>query len=281
MGDRAAEKSLRLNVKYKARDTLDSRGTRLTLIFGIIIVAAVYFAIESVEAAIYYSAVSIVPTLKRSELFVGILTGIFDLMPYFLISPFALGLYRTTAGAVYGEGADLRDLFYYFSPRRYFRSVLTYGLNIAPLHIYTLAVSAAYALLPLAFESLENSTVRAYLLWMAQTGLFFVALIVGFFVLWLYSRIYATVAAVVCGGDQPIFVCFSAALRVTKKRSFKILLFRFSFIPVFLLGVVSVGVIMLIFTVPYMLISYFHYNAELFGVDTDTARLTEVTFDER
>ena len=271
----------RLRIKSRAKQTLNVKGALFSILLGSFALLIAIFAVELAEGAVYYSFVSGDSTLEHSVAFTGILSAVFDVISYFVIPPILFGLYRIAAGAVHGGKTDMRDLLYYLHPKKYFRSVLAYMLAVAPWHIYSLAVTALYTALPLIFDSAGNTTTAAYSLWMAELGSFFAVLGLGFLLAWGYCRFYSVIAAVVCGEGHSVFSCIAAAFRATKKRAWRIFTFRLSFIPVILLGLVSVGIILFIFTIPYMLISYFHYNAELFGVDTEDGRMTEVTFDER
>lgn len=272
---------MRLRVKSRARGALNVKGAVLALLLGSFTLLIAAFAVEIAEGAVYYSFVAADSTLEYSVAFSGILTAVFDLITYFVIPPILFGLYRIAAGIVHEGVADLRDMLYYLHPRKYFRSVVAYTLVVAPWHIFSLAVTALYQALPLMFDSVGNTTAAAYSLWMAELGAFFAVLVLGFLLAIGYCRFYSVIAAVVCGEGHSVFSCIAAALSATRKRAWRILTFRLSFIPVILLGLVSVGIILFIFTLPYMLISYFHYNAELFGVDAEGGRTTEVTFDER
>lgn len=271
----------RLRVKSRARGTLNVKGAVLALLLGSLVLVTAIFALEACERAVYYFLVSGNRSLERSAFFIGILTTVFDLATCLAVAPLILGLYRIAAGVVHGGVADLRELLYYLHPRKYFRSVVVYVLVVEPWHIYGLAVTALYQALPLMFDSVGNTTAAAYSLWIAKLGVFFAVLVLGSLLAIGYCRFYSVIAAVVCGEGHSVFSCIAAALRATRQRAWRILTFRLSFIPVILLGLVSVGIILFIFTVPYMLISYFHYNAELFGAETEDARTTEVTFDER
>lgn len=273
-------KLARLRIKSRAREALNGKGTVLSLLLGSFALLITAFAVELAEGAVYYSFVANDRLLEYSVVFTGMLTAIFDTVTYFVIPPMLLGLYRIAAGAVHAGKADLRDLLYYWRPKKYFRAVIVYTLVVGPWHIYSLAVTALYQALPMIVGT-GWSTTAAYTLWMAEIVAFFAVLGIGFLLAFCYCRLYSVIAAVVCGEGSSVFFCIAAAFRATKKRAWRIFVFRLSFIPVILLGFASIGIILFIFTVPYMLISYFYYNAELFGVDTESARMTEVTFDER
>ena len=273
--------SARLRLKAKAKERLNAEGVCLTLIFGICIAVSVFFALEMAEAATYYVFVSANMRLGLSPAFAGTLSAVFDILAYFVMAPFILGLYRVAAGAVHTGRADLRNVLYFLRPRRYFRSVVAYTLTVAPIHVYILLFSAVMKLIPMLFEGRVSSTLVAYMSWLTSLGVGSALVALGVLLYWLYGRFYSVIAAVVCGDGSSVIDCVSAAFDATRKSCGRIFVFRLSFIPVLLLGAVSVGVILLIFTLPYMLISYFYYNAELFGADTYESRMTEVTFDER
>lgn len=273
--------SARLRLKAKSKERLDKKGVCLALIFGICIVVTAKFAVETAEAAAYYVLVALDGKLGLSPSFAGIITAVFDIISYLVMAPFVLGLYRVAAGAVHTGRADMRDILHFLHPQKYFRALVAYTLTLAPIHVYLLLCSAVMKMIPVFFDAMKGSTVAAYMTWVTQLASGALLAGLGVLLFWLYCRFYSVIAAVVCGDGRPLLDCIADSFEATRGNAGKIFVFRLSFIPAILLGCVSVGIILLIFTLPYMLISYFYYNAELFGVDADGGRMTEVTFDER
>ena len=107
------------------------------------------------------------------------------------------------------------------------------------------------------------------------------ALIGGVALFLPYGRLYSVIAAIVNGEGQPLGLCIRAGLRATKGKTGAIFAFRASFVLWVLLSIATIGMLLVIFTVPYMLVSYFYYNAVLFGKEPRAVQNTEVTFDER
>ena len=171
-----------------------------------------------------------------------------------------------------------KEIFYYFAPRAYFRALGAYVIVALPIELYiTLAELAPIGIRFVGgLAGAEEGVIAIF-------ELFALLLLLGLAVALLvpYGRLFSVFAATVNGEGQPLSLCMRAATRATRGKSGMIFALRFSFIPLILLSVVTVGILFILFTLPYMLLSYFYCNAVLFGQDPRPQITEEVTFDER
>lgn len=268
-------------IKDTAKSTLTQKGVLLRLIFALLSVCIVYMAVELGEGVAYYSLILLYPPLAELMAFEYGITVLFDIVSILAVAPIFSGVYRLASLLSAGEDARVSEIFYYYSPKYYGRALVAFSVTAVPVMIFRFCAGEIFSLVELWVSAVDDE-------WLASVMLIIVSFIAGLLILGIaallllpYGRLFSVFAAVINGEGQPIGVCLRAALNATREKSGAIYGFRISFVPLILLSLLTVGMLLIIFTVPYMLISYFYYNAALFGKDPKPAVSTEVTFDER
>ncbi len=261
-------------IKSEARRMLGERGVLLRLLYGIFLTAAFYMTVEIAESLLYYIAVGAFPDLSELDVLWYAVTVIFDIIGIIAVAPIFCGTYRMASRLALGERPNVTEVFYYLAPRRCGRAIVAYSLTAVPFWLYAFFTNI--------LTSAVTSMIEEPILLTAANLASLVPLFVGALILLLPLTFFFSVfAAVINGEDQPIALCISAAVRAVRGKLWQTYLFRLSFVPLILLSMLTVGMLLVIFTVPYMLIAYFYYNAALFGKEPRAAISTEVTFDER
>lgn len=249
----------RKEIKKEAKHALGEPNVLIKLIFAVFLTAAVYIVIELCETVICY----LIPTIKMPALEL-----VFDAIGILALAPVFGGMFRLASMLSAGNNAKMTEMFYYYKPKKYTRALAVYGMTALPIMLYgyfsSYVTELSRALSP--FHMLF-----AFTLLLSAAAILFLP----------YCRLYSAWAAVVCGEGQPLRTCFCAAFSATAQKSARIYAFRASFILWIALSFLTVGMLFVIFTVPYMLISYFYFNAAVFGKEPKAKMKTEVTFDER
>ena len=268
-------------VKRRARELLGQKSVILKLIFAVAICWITNIIIDLTEGCVYYTAVHFGIIDPQSELHLILTVIFFEIVALLCVSAQVIGTVRLAWLLTIDRDTKLVEMFYYWrSFKRYFRSVFTL-LTVAflpKLFLYLLRW-ILFDTLPQIYLS-DPGVVSAILYFFAFVGALIAAFGVGALLLLPYSAIFSACALSVRFCDESVVSCIRRSVRKTKGGLKRIFGFRFSFLPLILLSVATVGVLLLIYTVPYMLISYIYYNAALFEEEAFAAEM-EVTFDER
>ncbi len=270
----------RKEIKAEAKGLLARRGVLPKLIFAVFCTALVYITVELAEALLYFSVTAGYPALAESAAFEWAVTLGFDIIGMLALAPILGGAFRLAARAE--ESVRATEIFYYYAPKKYLRALAVYTVTALPVMLLRTAGDYVRSLLAARADAIDDAMHRALLLLYYNIILTFLMIAAAAILLLLYCKIFSLWAAVICGEGQPLRMCFSAALGATKGRLKAIYVFFLSFLPWIALSLLTVGMLFVVFTIPYMLISYFYYNAALFGKEPRAVALsTEVTFDER
>ncbi len=268
-------------IKRRARELLLQKSVILKLIFAVAICWIANITVDLLEACVYYTAVNFGIFEPESGLHILILTVIFELAALLCVSAQAMGTVRLAWLLTVDRDTKLTEIFYYWkTPKRYFRSVLAF-LTVAciPKMFISTVIWIISDLLPQIYINDPNfSSVIIY--FFSFIGVLAAAFLVGALLLLPYSSLFSVAALSVRFYEESIITCVRYSMYKTHGGLKQICKFRFSFLPLILLSFVSVGVLLIIYTVPYMLVSYFYYNAALFEEESFAADM-EVTFDER
>ena len=209
-------------------DAILARGAnRLLLIEAILIVCvfvALFISLESATALL-------LTTLTENELLSSLLPALTSLIYFvlgiFFAAPVVLGLFRLAERMQAGEDPVLLDLFYFLSnSRRYAQGLRATWLGSLKVVLMVLIVDTVNILCPLA--------------WL---GGILKALVILLFTLWMlfpYSKLYSRLRTT----DKPIRL--GGGLRLV-----------WFFFPWLLLGLVSIGLLLVLDVFPRMLLTYF------------------------
>ena len=268
-------------IKRMARELLGKKTVILKLIFAVAICWITNIIVDIAEASVYYTAVNFGLFDPEAGVPMLILTLIFELAALLCVSAQAMGTVRLAFLLTQNGDTPLTEMFFYWrGPKRYFRSLLIFLVIAAPVKLFLLAIGWIMSdALPLIYlNDPELSGAIAY--FFSVIGTLMASFLLGALLLWPYSALFSAAAMFVCDDGARIADCLSGSTRKTKGQLKRIFKFRFGFLPLLLLSAVSVGVLLIIYAIPYMLVSYFYYNAALFEDELFAADM-EVTFDER
>ena len=209
-------------------DAILARGAnRLLLIEAILIVCvfvALFISLESATALL-------LTTLTENELLSSLLPAVTSLICFvlgiFFAAPVVLGLFRLAEQMQAGEAPVLLDLFYYLSSReRYVQGLRATWLGSLKVVLMILIVDTVNILCPLAWLSgiLKALVILLFTLWMLLP----------------YSKLYSRLRTT----DKPARI--GGGLRLV-----------WFFLPWLLLGLVSIGLLLVLDVFPRMLLTYF------------------------
>lgn len=209
-------------------DAILARGAnRLLLIEAILIVCvfvALFISLESATALL-------LTTLTENELLSSLLPAVTSLIYFvlgiFFAAPVVLGLFRLAERMQAGEDPVLLDLFYYLSSReRYVQGLRATWLGSLKVVLMILIVDTVNILCPLAWVSgiLKALVILLFTLWMLLP----------------YSKLYSRLRTT----DKPARI--GGGLRLV-----------WFFFPWLLLGLVSIGLLLVLDVFPRMLLTYF------------------------
>ncbi len=209
-------------------DAILARGAnRLLLIEAILIVCvfvALFISLESATALL-------LTTLTENELLSSLLPAVTSLIYFvlgiFFAAPVVLGLFRLAEQMQAGEAPVLLDLFYFLSNRkRYAQGLRATWLGSLKVVLMILIVDTVNILCPLAWLSgiLKALVILLFTLWMLLP----------------YSKLYSRLRTT----DKPARI--GGGLRLV-----------WFFFPWLLLGLVSIGLLLVLDVFPRMLLTYF------------------------
>ena len=157
---------------------------------------------------------------------------------------------NTAAKLANGSNAEISDMFLYYSSIK--NAIRAWAVAaIIQLPIYFIDIVAD--LMPLISKSYFLTQTLSLIRLAVLTVLFFV----------ISLRLFPFINSVVSGNDQPISLCLKASYKATKGKSWRIFAFYISFLPWILLSLLTVGVLFIIFTFPYILITGCLYSKYL------------------
>lgn len=216
-----------LEARAKADAILARGANRLLLIEAILIVCvfvALFISLESATALL-------LTTLTENELLSSLLPAVTSLIYFvlgiFFAAPVVLGLFRLAERMQAGEDPVLLDLFYYLSSReRYVQGLRVTWLGSLKVVLMILIVDTVNILCPLAWLSgiLKALVILLFTLWMLLP----------------YSKLYSRLRTT----DKPARI--GGGLRLV-----------WFFFPWLLLGLVSIGLLLVLDVFPRMLLTYF------------------------
>lgn len=263
-------------LKRMARAALAKKGALLKLIFAILLCVVIRIGTELAVASVCSATALVLPNVAFwLDCVVALAIRVLSVL---FMAPAVLGTFRLASMLASGEDAPLTEIFFYFSPKKYFRALGAYLITALPIEIYLFIAELTLSLAAYAAELSALDTI-----WLDAISAFISASFVGVaVVLFLpYCRLFSVLAATVNGEGQRLSSCVRAATCATRGKVFRIFGLAFSFVPLILLSLLTVGILLFAFTLPYMLLSYFYFNDVLFGKDPKPQITEEVTFDER
>lgn len=248
---------LRREAKQRAWDCFFTQGNSLTLIAATLIPVVMYMITQGIYSLAYY-AIGPWNTGEGSAAWLSALNVILTLT----VIPLIGGTMYIVTGLAKGEYRHIRGVFYaYSSPSAYFRtwiSLLIPCLMLASV----VGISAVIVKLSqgLAEMALASKATESYGSLFLDSGIFFaiVAAVIG---LAISGYILPFFWLAFSHPEQSVGMMFVRSVSLAHRRLGAWLLLQLSFLGWFLLSVATVGILLVLFTIPYYLLSVTLYLA--------------------
>ncbi len=245
-------------LKLNAKRLLSDQSIRMKLVFATLICASAFIMLEYILSYAFITPLySLFPKLTDWASF-GI-DEIYYIIEFLMFSPLLIGFYSLAAGLSLGADVELSHIFgYYRSFMRMCRSWMISLAIVLPIKLFTTGSELVFMLLDANQVALGE---MRYSLLSFMAELLFIGISVLAFL--LCGRFYPFVNAAVVSDDQKLSAAFGASLRSTRGQLGRIFAFRLSFLLLIMLSLATVGVLFIIFTIPYMAVSYSYCSSYL------------------
>ncbi len=225
------------------RALLLKKNVIIKLIFGVFILIATFVISGLFFDYVYLSICTIAGNEFIYDKYYHIFEAVTAVLKFFMLSPLFVGICRLSAMLANRGSADFIEIFaYYASFKAFLRSTLVSLIVFLPFLLSILALFIWQTVLPLKYV-----LAAVCVLWL----------------LFVKTKLFTFINAFVCGGDQPLRLSLKSAMRSTKRSAAKLLLFSLRFIPWILLSIPTLGVLLLIFVLPYILFAESRYSSYL------------------
>lgn len=239
-----------------ARALLSRDGNRTTLILSILICAVASFLPTLVISwpltylldweGMYYDTPLLYTVLYYLEWLIGFVF-------FFLTAtPLYLGIYRMAVQMSREEAVHLLDVFYYFGSKRLYRRALLILLRTA---CFLLPVCGAIQALADAV-GIENGMLVVVLSLLLLVAVFFICLVI-------FSCTGGYITLSILRENAPLSECAALARELSRGRMWGNVLFLLPLVWRLLLSLLSVGVVLLLHTLPVSLLASANYVGRL------------------
>ncbi len=224
--NKEAKKRL-LDARHEADAILATGANRLLLIEAILIVCVFVALFISLQSATALLLTRFIENEILSSLLPAIVSFVYLALGIFFAAPVVLGLFRLAEQMQAGKAPVLMDLFYYLSnSERYRQGLRATWLGSLKVVLMVLIIDTVNILCPFAWlsEILAPLVILLFIAWM----------------LFPYSKLYSRLRKT----DKPIRL--GGGIRLV-----------WFFLPWLLLGLVSIGLLLVLDVFPRMLLTYF------------------------
>ena len=248
-----APKNMRDNAMKNARKTLERKGNRLMLVFGILAciltIFSVVLIVDAFDVAFSFSqAVSVsVATM--------VLDAVIWVVCFFMAFPLCLGVIRGAVLMAGGRVLEFSQFFVFYGSWRMYLRALKLQLCILVYACPYIAVLFCKYL----FLFAEEGMISPIFPWLSLLPLP-AFLIVGFL---STSRVFPFAILALGDSQLPVEQAIYYATETTRGRILSVCAMRIRFVWRFLLSLLSIGVVTLIHVIPLMLLTYGEYTSEL------------------
>ena len=238
--------------KAAAKLAITEHRTRLTLIFSLMICGAAMILVFIASTSFTY-AFAVMTGEAAPDAVYNLIDTISILPVFFITAPLCLGFYRMAVRAAYGESIGISETFRYFSSFTLAAKSWLVGI-IAAFPVF-FAVAAYYfaSFIP---DGGASKLVR-YALIPAAVLLLCVPNVLSM----------PTSYAFVCSDDANPLKCFTASVKASSGNFWRIVALRLGFLPLMLLSFCTIGVLFLIYTIPYMTVAEIYFSEYLLTGD--------------
>ncbi len=245
-------------LKLNARKLLSEQDLRLKLVFATFICASVFVMLEYVLSYALINPIYTMFTNIDGWAAFGVDQAYF-IVEFLMFSPLLLGFYSLAAGLSNQADVELSHIFGYY--RSFVRMCRSWCISLAvvlPIKLFTVIAEVTVQLLDASKEKLDGIPYFALLV-------LAVVMLIGVFAtgLLLCGKFFPFAYGAVVNKDQKLSKTFRDSLRSTKGKLGRIFAFRLSFALLMLLSLATVGVLFIIYTIPYMAVSYSYHSSHL------------------
>ena len=250
--------SERRSIKRMAKNIISDHSVRFKMIMASLICVTSFMLTQVIKDSLYY-AISLRITSEYAYAFDLVFVTAFSVLRLLILSPLFIGFFSLSVKLASGKNTDLQDIFIFYSDKKtLFNTWLVGAVVMLPQTVLFFLFFNVPDFCRMLVEKVTRPDLDAWII------VFTIAIEIGILVLSLFSlRLYTVINAYVCGSGQGAWMCICAAVHSTQGNILNSLVFIVSFIPWILLSLCTVGVLFVIFTLPYMIVSYNFYSSHL------------------
>lgn len=242
--------------KRQAWNCFFEQGNCLTLIAAILVPLVLYMALQGVYAMLYFAYDG---GMGEREWFSAVHTAV-NVLILILDLPLVCGTLYITTGIARGERRELRDVFYaYTSWRAYLRAWVSILLPVLAFTVVFVTVmlirNGFYSLSEMAFATEEGAEYAGQILKCGDL-LATIAAVVG--LLWC-SYVLPLIWLMHETPELFLLPALCRSVAVIRGHLLEWTLLCMSFFGWLLLSVVTVGILLVLFTIPYFLLTVTYY----------------------
>lgn len=269
----------KLNSPAKRRRFLKARsrqliyGDWLTQVFAFLIVGSVYIGITRFGISVYGIMGELTGNMYASILALSV----FVVLALFVLVPLLLGTVNFEVEFLEKGKADLKDIFYYFSENRLL--VRSYRMTI-----YAVLKCVWYFLPALALSFFVNDFYYSGIFGFkysifGKDAVYFAlsAIVLALFAIGtiLSSKIFVGIFVCSVRKEKSVSECFFVGSVCSAQGGGEMTMLVLSFVPLFVLSLLSMGFLFVMFTFPYMLLSITMLSKYLYEKEMSTKKVAD------
>lgn len=248
----------RRNIKRMAKNVISNHNVRFKMIMALLICISSFMLTQIIKDSLYYAG-SFLISSEYEYVFDLIFVTVFSVLRLLALSPLFIGFFSLSVKLTAGKNTEFQELFAFYSDKK---TLLNTWLVGAVVMLPQTVLFFLFFNIPdfcrIIIEKIPRPDIDAWII--VAT----IVIEIGILVLSILSlRLYTVINAYVCGNSQGTFKCIRAAVCSTKGNVLNSLVFIASFTPWILLSFCTLGVLLVIFTIPYMVVSYNFYSSHL------------------
>lgn len=248
----------------------------LSQVFAFLIAGAVYFGLMQFG----YAAASAFMTLAEND-YLGVLWfSLFLVMSMAVMIPVVYGIFNFEINALKNERSCLSDMFFAFeSSQMLMRSYKT-ALYAAWKSIVYFLPSLALGIFNDAYytQGIFGAGVSVFgfdVIYLVLEAAYILLLMVGFI---LSSRVLVGIYVTVERPDEGVSNCFFTANMCCASSKREMAKLVFSFVPLFVLSLFSLGFLFVLYTIPYMLLCITLFSKYLYTKEMVSRDISKVLY---
>lgn len=232
---------LRKNIKQAAKSVLSNNSAYLKLVFATLVILSAYVFLEIIQSCICW-AFAVLAEYNSNVIQEVTIDLIFTVVKFFLISPLFVGAYALTIKAAQKSNVPFSTVFQYYTSLK----------SISKTWVVSAIINGPFTLLCITF--------RVFSFFYKNIAIDILYYVLALILLLIMGKFSSILNAVICGGDQKISTCIVYAIKSSRKYIWNMFVFLISFLWWICLSIVSVGILFIIFTIPYIMVSHTLYT---------------------